>query len=215
MNVQPPRRRNVLIVHPDPILCVGLLAALRQHGLFEIFVHGVDNLGAGGPQIDAVIADYDTAMRLVNSEARKSHGVHGDAPILALTPKDREVDIRRAIEAGVYGYVLAGGSLKELIDAVTAVADGLRYVSAAAAQRMADSLAHATLTLREIEVLRLAATGEPNKSIARQLRIELGTVKSHMSAIMSKLGASTRTQAARIAARRGMVAEDPAPHAWS
>src|SRR5262249_6709332 len=109
------------------------------------------------------------------------------------------------IEAGVYGYLLAGGPLGELIDAVTAVAGGMRYMSMSVAQRMADSLTRTSLTSREAEVLRLVATGQPNKAIARELSIELGTVKSHVSAIMAKLGASSRTQAARIAAARGLV----------
>jgi DNA-binding NarL/FixJ family response regulator len=50
------------------------------------------------------------------------------------------------------------------------------------------------------------ATGQPNKNIARRLSIELGTVKSHVSAIMTKLEAGSRTEAARIAASRGLVA---------
>jgi hypothetical protein len=56
-------------------------------------------------------------------------------------------------------------------------------------------------------VLRLVAIGQSNKAIARQLAIELGTVKSHVSAIMSKLGAVSRTQAANIAATRGLLEE--------
>lgn len=203
-----PLRSNVLIFHPDPILSAGLVAALRQHGMFEVFVHGVDNLGADGPAIDAVIADYDNALRLIDPAVRKSYGIRGEARVLALTPNERETDIRRAIESGVYGYMLVGGPLNELIDAVMAVASGLRYVSASAAQRMADSLARAALTSREIDVLKLVSAGQPNKSVARALRIELATVKSHMTAIMSKLGARTRTQAARIAASRGLVAEE-------
>ena len=85
------------------------------------------------------------------------------------------------------------------------MANGLRYVSRSVAQRMADSLARTSLTLRETEVLSLAAGGESNKAIARDLAIKSGTVKSHMSSIMSKLGASSRTHAASIAAARGLV----------
>ena len=127
------------------------------------------------------------------------------ARILILTANDREADIRRAIEAGIHGYILLGGPLDELIDAATAVANGLRYVSRSVAQRMADSLARTSLTLRETEVLSLAAGGESNKAIARDLAIKAGTVKSHMTAIMSKLGASSRTHAVSIAAARGLV----------
>ncbi|MDM0001230.1 response regulator transcription factor [Variovorax sp. J22P240] len=201
-------RSNILIHHPDPILSAGLVAALRQHGMFEVFVHGVDHLGPDGPRIDAVVADYDGALRLVDPATRRVGGIWGESRVLALTANERENDIRRAIEAGVHGYLLVGGALGELIDAVTAVAQGVRYLSAAVAQRMADSLTRAALTAREVEVLKLVASGQPNKHIARALNIELATVKSHMSAIMSKLGASTRTHAARIGASRGLVAED-------
>ena len=205
MNHCPPRHSNVLVMHPDPILSAGLVAALRQHATFEVFVHGVDNLGPDGPQVDVVIADFSNAMRLTEPGARKSHGLPDEARILALTSNDREADIRRAIEAGVHGYLLVGGPLNELSDGVTAVASGLRYMSLSVAQHMANSLTRAALTSREIEVLRLVAMGQPNKEIARQLGIELGTVKSHVSAIMGKLGASSRTHAARLAATRGLV----------
>lgn len=205
MNFQSLRRFNLLVMHPDPILCAGLVAALRQHAAFEVFVHGVDHLGAGGPQVDVVIADYATAMRLTDVRARHQLGIQGEARVLALTPNDREADIRRAIEAGVYGYLLVGGALDELLAGVQAVANGLRYMGASVAQRMADSLTRVSLTSREVEVLRLVAAGQPNKAIARELSIELGTVKSHVSAIMTKLGASSRTQAAHIASSRGLV----------
>jgi two-component system NarL family response regulator len=124
-----------------------------------------------------------------------------------LTSNDREADIRRAIEAGVQGYLLLGGTLDELVAGVTAVAKGMRYLCRSVAERMADSLTRTPLTSRETEVLQLVARGESNKEIARRLRIELGTVKSHMSAIMTKLNASSRTHAAGIAATRGLVQE--------
>ena len=122
------------------------------------------------------------------------------------------MDIRRAIEAGVHGYILLGGPLAELIEGATTLARGLRYLSRSVAQRMADSLTHTPLTSREIQVLSLVAVGESNKAIARELRIEMGTVKSHMTSIMSKLGATSRTQAAGIAATRGLV--EPRAALW-
>jgi DNA-binding NarL/FixJ family response regulator len=198
-------RSNILIVHPDPIVSAGLVAALRAHGGFEIFVHGVDHLGPDGAQVHVAIADYDNALLLTDPLARRSRGLPEDARILALTPNDREADIRRAIEAGVFGYILPGGPLEELISGLTALGNGLRYLCPSVAHRMAESLTRAALTARETDVLRLVSFGRPNKDIARQLRIELATVKSHMTAIMMKLGARTRTEAARIAATRGLV----------
>ncbi|HSV44352.1 MAG TPA: response regulator transcription factor [Ramlibacter sp.] len=208
------RSSNILIMHSDPILSAGLVAALRQHDSFEVFVHGVDHLGSDGPTMRVVIADYGNALLLTDPAARRSHGLPHDARILALTPNDREADIRRAIEAGVFGYLLVGGPLDELVMGVTALGKGQRYMSQSVAQRMAESLTRAALTAREIDVLRLVSIGRPNKAIARELSIELATVKSHMTAIMAKLGARTRTEAAGIAAARGLVEEHGAATPW-
>jgi DNA-binding NarL/FixJ family response regulator len=209
MNHLTARRLNVLVMHSDPLLSAGLVAALRQHPSFEMRVHGDENLSAAGRQIDVVIADYENAMRL--AQLRHDPGPLADAGILALTANDREADIRRAIEAGVQGYLLAGVSLSELIQGVTIVGQGSRYLCLSVAQRMADSLTRTALTLRELEVLRLAASGHANKIIARQLEISVGTVKSHMSAIMTKLGASSRIQAANLAISRGLVEQRGLP----
>ena len=200
-------RSTILVMHHDQLLCAGLVAALRQHATFEIVEGEIDELQEGGVRVDVVIADYGQAMRLTDPAFRALHRPLTTARILALTSTDREVDIRRAIEAGVHGYVLRGCSQGELVEGVRTVAGGARYLCQPVAQRMADSLAGASLTSRETEVLRLVATGESNKSIARQLQIELGTVKSHVSAIMSKLGATSRTHAVGIATARGLVEE--------
>jgi len=204
MNRVAPRSSNILVIHDDPLLCAGLAASLCRFPCFTVSVAGEEDSRSG--PIDVVVADYVNAIRLGDPRERAACGL-GVARVLALTANDREVDIRRAIQAGVHGYVLVGGPLTELVEAVGAVANGVRYLCRAVAQRMADSLTHASLTSREVEVLELVVGGESNKAIARQLRIEVGTVKSHMSAIMAKLGATSRTQAASIAASRGLIEE--------
>lgn len=210
MNTSPPLPLNVLVMYPDPIVHAGLLAALRQHASPDIAVQEIDDPASDGPPIDVVIADYETAMRLTDPGARGMQGRLADARLLALTANDREADVRRAIQAGVQGYLLLGGSLDELIDGVRRVGRGARCLCPIVAERIAESLAGEKLTLRENEVLRLVTTGQSNKAIAKQLAIELGTVKSHVRAIMTKLGAISRTQAASIAVARGLV-DEPEP----
>jgi two-component system NarL family response regulator len=183
-----------------------VVASLSRFPCFAVFADTGEGAGPPPSEIDVVVADYASAVSLGDSRERAARGL-ARARILALTANDREVDIRRAIQAGIHGYVLVGGPLSELVEAVSAVADGVRYLCRAVAQRMADSLTHASLTLREVEVLELVVDGESNKAIARRLEIEVGTVKSHMSAIMAKLGATSRTQAASIAASRGLIEE--------
>jgi two-component system NarL family response regulator len=196
---------NILVMQHDPILSVGIAAALRQQPSFQVLAQELDPMSTDQPQIHVVVADYGHAMQLADPIVRAGRRHLAAARILALTPNDREADIRRAIEAGVHGYLLLGGALSDLVDGVTAVAAGVRYLCREVAQRMADSMTRVALTSRETEVLRLVVAGESNKMIARRLHIELGTVKSHMTAIMTKLGAASRTQAAGMAVARGLV----------
>jgi DNA-binding NarL/FixJ family response regulator len=218
MDHAPHRCFSVLVMHDDPLVCTGLEFALRRHPGLELSAAPVDTLTEHRAAVDVVIADYRAAMHLCDPGHRAQHRSLAEARVLALTSNDREADIRRAIEAGVHGYLLLGGPLDELVEGVTKVACGVRYLCRSVAQRMADSLTRAPLTSRELEVLQLVVTGESNKAIARHLCIEVGTVKSHMSTIMSKLGASSRTQAAGIAATRGLVEDrtqaSPYSAAW-
>jgi len=204
MNHATPRRSTIFLLHADALICAGLAAALRQHAGFDIFVDGCDDANWDLPRIDVIITDYDNAMRLAGL-VEGAVDATAAARTLIVTTNDREADIRHAIEAGIYGYILLGGPMAELIEGVTALANGLRYLSRSVAQRMADSLTYSALTSREIQVLSLVAVGASNKSIARELGIEMRTVKSHMTSILSKLGATSRTQAAGIAATRGLV----------
>jgi two-component system NarL family response regulator len=194
-------------MHPDPLLRAGLEAALRRHPGFDLLADDGDDADARVSPVDVVIGDYANAVRLADASVRASDRRLASARILALTSRSGEMDIRRAIEAGVHGYLLRGGTLDELIEGVTTVANGLRYLCRSVAQRIAESMTRTSLTAREMDVLQLVVAGDSNKAIARQLRIQLGTVKSHVSAIMAKLGASSRTQAAGIAATRGLVPE--------
>jgi DNA-binding NarL/FixJ family response regulator len=198
---------NVLTLHPDPLVRAGIVASLRQHGGFEVFEDGADRANADGGRIDVVIADYHQAMRLTGAAARGTPGSPASAKILVLTSDDREADIRRALEAGIHGYLVLGGPLNEFIEAVTALARGVGYLGRSVAQRIAVSLTRASLTSREIDVLQLVVAGESNKAIARRLRIEVGTVKTHMNGILGKLNATSRTQAAAIAVTQGIVEE--------
>jgi two-component system NarL family response regulator len=204
MHQAAPHRSTICVMHRDALVRAGLATALHEHPDFETFVDEDGGANRTPRRIDVVIADYADAMRM----AGRGHGdedARGAARILVVTTNDREADIRRAIEAGICGYILLGAPLAELFEGVTAVASGLRHLSRAVAQRVADSLTHASLTSREVEVLSLVAAGEPNKRIARELGIEMRTVKSHMTSIMSKLGVTSRTQAAAVAATRGLV----------
>lgn len=206
----PPAKIVVMLLHKDPLLRMGVLAALRGDMRFEVRV-GREWEGAGAQalsgllfEVDVVIADYDSGLAVAADTA----GARSRRRVLVVTQRDRESEIRQALAEGVLGYVLIGCQLEEIVDGVIAVHRGQRHLGHLAAQCVAANYMNQTLTCREEDVLRLIAVGWSNKIIASELDIALGTVKSHVKAILAKLEATTRTEAAAVALRRGLVGHD-------
>lgn len=199
-------RLTVLVRHAEPLLAVGLAAALRQQPDLDVLLEP-PCVDAGSPQtVDVIVTDYQRGLaHLAEARCHALPRSVAGARVLVVAMTDREQEVRRALESGVYGFLVLGSPIDELTTGVRTVGHGGRYLSQAVVQRMAESLTREALTAREAEVLRLVARGACNKFIARELQIAVGTVKAHMKAIMSKLDASSRTQAASIATRRGLV----------
>lgn len=130
-----------------------------------------------------------------------------DARIIVLTTYSGDVQIVRALKAGAQGYLLKGLLRKELLDTIRAVYKGKKRISPEVASEIAEHAADSSssLTLREIDVLRLIAEGCANKIVADRLSISEDTVKAHVRSILSKLGANDRTHAVTIAVKRGII----------
>lgn len=134
-----------------------------------------------------------------------------DSRILVLTTFVEEGQVREAIVAGAIGYLLKDVARAELIRAIRAAAQGRPTLHAEAQQQLMRQIVPLdtctpfdTLTSRELEVLRLIASGRSNKAIAKALGLTLGTVKGHVSCLLDKLGVQDRTQAALLAVRHGL-----------
>ena len=127
------------------------------------------------------------------------------AKILVLTAYDMDEDIYRSMRAGASGYILKDTPREELINAIRTIASGQRYVSRIAGAKLAGRIGAPELTERELSVLNCVAAGQANKEIADQLHITEGAVKSHVNSIMQKLGAQSRTDAAMVALRKGII----------
>jgi two-component system NarL family response regulator len=128
-----------------------------------------------------------------------------DAKILILTAYETEEDIYRALHAGATGYLLKNTPPDELISAIRTIASGQRYLSRTAGAKLAGRIGAPVLTDRELSVLKGIAAGQANKEIADDLSISEGTVKSHVNKIMQKLGALSRTDAAMVGLRKGLI----------
>jgi two-component system NarL family response regulator len=131
-----------------------------------------------------------------------------ESRIIVLTTFDADEDIVRALKAGVQGYLLKDSVGDTLIEAIQAVHRGQRRLAAEVGQRLADRMAGAELTPRELEVLKLLARGGTNKDLATALSISEATVKGHVNNILSKLGVTDRTMAAAAALQRGIIRLD-------
>ena len=128
-----------------------------------------------------------------------------DARIILLTMFAGDVEIQRALHAGAQGYLLKSMPPEQMLDTIRQVHAGKKRVPPEIACHLAEHLSDELLTSREVEVLRHIKEGNRNRDIAERLFISEETVKVHIKHIMGKLGASDRTHAMAIAARRGFI----------
>ncbi|MCW2927264.1 MAG: two component transcriptional regulator, LuxR family [Thermoleophilia bacterium] len=111
----------------------------------------------------------------------------------------------QALEAGVFGFVLKDSPVGMVLDALTAARDGRRYIDPTIAADMMSPSGGRPLSPRELEILALMADGGQNASIAFQLGISAETVKAHVSNILAKCEADSRTHAVAKALREGII----------
>jgi DNA-binding NarL/FixJ family response regulator len=191
-------RIRVAIRHGDAVVAAGLQCILARHADIEV-LDGSD-YGTGA---EVAVADYESALELV----RRPRSPTGSGPaVLVLSNRTTEREIRHALERGVRGYLTQGCAPQEVIDAVRTLRRDLRYVGPVAAGRLAESICGEGLTKRELDVLRQVVAGHGNKAVANTLGVSAGTVKTHLKAIFQKLAVRTRTEAAALAERRGLLA---------
>jgi DNA-binding NarL/FixJ family response regulator len=138
------------------------------------------------------------------------------ARIIMLTASDEEADLYEAVKNGASGYLLKDSSIDEVAQAVRVVADGQSLISPSMAIKLLDEFKQMSrtdrttvptprLTERELEVLRLVATGLNNREIAKQLFISENTVKNHVRNILEKLQLHSRMEAVMYAVREKLL----------
>src|SRR6056297_1366666 len=147
---------------------------------------------------------------------RELHAAGTLPPTIILTTFDEDDLVLDGIRTGARGYLLKDVSLEELVGAVRRVAEGQTMVKPAVTERLLAGLGKSRLdfssldrpdplTERETEILRLMAGGYSNKEIANALNVAEGTVKNHVSSILSKLGVRDRTRAVLKAFELGTI----------
>lgn len=160
------------------------------------------------PEIQPDVVLMDMRMPVMSGlEALQIMAERGDMPpTIILTTFDDDQLVLAGIKAGARGYLLKDVSLEQLVEAIERVAAGGSLVQPVMTQRLLSGLERMQndfvsldrpdpLTDRETEILRLMAGGYSNKEIANSLGVAEGTIKNHVSNILSKLGVRDRTRA--------------------
>ncbi len=198
-----------IVIAEDQALVLGALATLL--GL-EGDIDIISRVGDGAAALDAVrehkpdilLSDIEMPQMtgLDVAEAITREGLA--ARVLIVTTFGRAGYLRRAMDAGVRGYLLKDTPTDALAAAIRKVAAGGRAIAPELAELAWDAPAN-PLSDRERDVLRLADEGRSNKEIARQLDLSPGTVRNYLSEASAKLFAASRIEAGRIAREKGWL----------
>jgi len=208
---------RVLIADDQTLFRSGLARLLDEDPRVEIVGQAVDGADAVRQAIklkpDVVLMDLKMPNVDGVEATRQIRAQLPDMKILILTTFDADNHVLQALEAGVSGYVLKDSVAEAIVTSIQAVVSGERVMAGAVANRVLDMLTGAAtpkefydgLTTREVEILKLLATGMANKQIAFRLKISEKTVRNHVSNMYQKLNIYDRSQAVLYAVRKGLV----------
>jgi DNA-binding NarL/FixJ family response regulator len=200
---------RILLVDDHAMIRLGLAGVLSAEPGMEIC-----GQARNGREAIEQHAALQPDITLMDGMLPDMHGVDAINEILQHSPAAKVIlisinetaeDVRRAMKAGVMGYVPKSCEQDTIVEAIHTVIKGESYLPDYLAQRLAEQSAMLTLSQREVEVLRLVAQGKANKEIASILTLSNETVKTHLAHILRKLGAADRAHAVTIAMEEGFL----------
>jgi DNA-binding NarL/FixJ family response regulator len=200
---------RILTVDDHPLLRKGISALVNAEADLKLVAEA-----SNGKEAIVAFRSHQPDITLMDLQMPEMDGLEAieairtefpGARIIVLTTYSGDTQVLRALKAGARGYILKGYVHKELLDTIRAVHAGQKRIPPEIAAELADHATDDALTVREIDVLRLIADGNANKQIADHLSIGEATVKSHVTNILSKLGANDRAHAVTIGLKRGII----------
>lgn len=207
-----PNLIRILTVDDHPLLRKGIAALVNAEGDMKLVAEAsngeeaIEAFRAHRPDVTLMDIQMPTVDGLEAIDRIREE--FPNARIIVLTTYTGDVQVLRALRAGARAYILKGHVHKELLETIRAVHAGQKRIPPDIAAELAEHATDDELTEREIDVLRLIGAGNGNKQIADQLAIGEATVKSHVTNILSKLGANDRSHAVTIGLKRGIIELD-------
>ncbi len=214
---------RVLICDDHPITRQGIRGMLERSGDVEVVGEASDGVQAVelARELGPDVVLMDLGMPRADGVTAMERILERDpaARVLVLTSFESAEDVERAIRAGATGYMLKDAPTEELLRAIRLAARGEAALAPKASthlmRRMREPQRNKDLNGSELEVLDLVAAGKSNREIANELWVSVETVRKRLDGARGKLGAVDRTNAAAIAAARGLIRpltdEDRAP----
>ncbi len=222
--IQPPtkaatsvRAARVLIADDQTLFRSGLARLLDGDDRVSVVGEAVDGLDAVKLALalkpDVVLMDIKMPNIDGIEATRRILAENAKIKVLMLTTFEADNHVIQALKAGASGYVLKDSQASAIVSSIVAVVAGERVMASAVANRVLEMLTGATtpkefydgLTAREVEILKMLATGMANKQIAYKLKISEKTVRNHVSNMYEKLDIYDRAQAVLYAVRKGLV----------
>lgn len=202
-------RASVLLVDDHALLRTGVANIINQEADLQVVAeagNGEEALAAyDRHHPDVTLLDLRMPVMEGVEVVRRLRERDPRARVIVLTTYDTDEEISRALKAGAKAYVLKDISADDLVTCIRDVLAGKSYLAPAAAAKLAEGVTRVHLTPRELAALRLMADGKSNKEIASELGISDRTVKTHLGHLFEKLGVTSRTEAVKVATRRGLV----------
>ncbi len=212
---------RVMLVDDQEMVRVGFRMILQAEADLTIVAEAGDGAAAvalvAGARPDVVLMD----VRMPTMDGIEACGLirdeHPDVRVMMLTTFDLHDFVHAALRAGASGFMLKDAPAEQLVDAIRIIHNGDALLAPSVTQALIDEIARQpvtrpvdfpgldTLTERELDVIRLMATGRSNSEIASALYLGEATVKTHVGRILAKLGARDRVGAVVIAYESGLV----------
>ena len=210
--IAPAAPARVMLVDDHALLRTGVANIINQEPDLHVVAEAANGLEAVEAfrqhRPDVTLLDLRMPVMEGVEAVRHIREIDPHARVIVLTTYDADEDIARALQAGAKAYVLKDISADALVACIHDVLAGKTYLAPAAAAKLAERVTRIQLTPRELSTLRLMADGKANKEIANDLGISERTVKTHLGHLFEKLGVTSRTEAVKIATRRGLVRLD-------
>jgi DNA-binding NarL/FixJ family response regulator len=200
---------RVLLADDHAMMRAGIGATLAAHTSVEIVAEASDG--------EEAVDEYDRALpdvALIDLQMPRMDGLeairlirakHPDARLIVLTTYCGDARIAAALKAGAQSYLMKNVPGPDLAATVREVHEGWHVLPPGLRQSISSHYTGSGPSPRELDVLRLASSGNSNREIASALTISEATVKAHMSTLLMKLGAADRAHAVTLAAQRGYI----------